>query len=598
MESEIGTNTNNEPASHHQTPQHQPNNIYEVMDSLPLLQWDDLKEVDGDDTCNAFSAVGQQATSTADLNYYLSGGGNISAPIHEDQGRGQQNANTKDYASTSTSNDSMHGFRFNGNINDLPQMPIDDIGQSTQFQQKLANSNAGTRLNHNSWGEKPLMQGDYNQANSQLAANSMKKEERIVSFSSSIPVSKSVEDNDKVREKNANTRKTPSNSVSNVKKDIKPLPPFMLFDAPCELRYNYAQSQQKHNIPLKVEANDLHYGVPVNGFHPQLNAQENPPVQMLDARHCRKQKKSMNVPTSERNEREQKRAHKITELIEALRVSMIDGGWNVQIKSKFHTLSTCQDYVRHLVKTNNEMEEKIRRLKQDAELKNIQIGASEAESISSFASEATIARKRRTIIRNLTCNDHSKRRKHTSDDLKNIVSDHDGETNTAAMTDTEATIASVGMSNIEKNDNVPLLIRPESAKEKSLNHTKEWNALQHIRYDDVFMESSIPQLVAATSGRIISWNKALLKIAGVTKNQIRNLTLFSLVELDHLPNLFSLVGKCLKNHEKVSDSNVDATNLPCIAFESQPEKRQLFMNVTLVRDQSIGGLQCLHCVLI
>ena len=161
-----------------------------------------------------------------------------------------------------------------------------------------------------------------------------------MSFSSSIPVSKSVEDNDKVREKNANTRKTPSNSVSNVKKDIKPLPPFMLFDAPCELRYNYAQSQQKHNIPLKVEANDLHYGVPVNGFHPQLNAQENPPVQMLDARHCRKQKKSMNVPTSERNEREQKRAHKITELIEALRVSMIDGGWNVQIKSKFHTLST------------------------------------------------------------------------------------------------------------------------------------------------------------------------------------------------------------------------------------------------------------------
>lgn len=43
---------------------------------------------------------------------------------------------------------------------------------------------------------------------------------------------------------------------------------------------------------------------------------------------------------SERNEREQKRAQKITDLIETLRYSMEKGGWKVEMKSKYHTLST------------------------------------------------------------------------------------------------------------------------------------------------------------------------------------------------------------------------------------------------------------------
>lgn len=86
----------------------------------------------------------------------------------------------------------------------------------------------------------------------------------------------------------------------------------------------------------------------VNGFHPQLNAQINPvlplsgtaalpagQVQLVDARS-----KKNNRAGKERNEREQKRAQKITELIEKLRISMENGGWKVEMKSKFHTLST------------------------------------------------------------------------------------------------------------------------------------------------------------------------------------------------------------------------------------------------------------------
>lgn len=127
------------------------------------------------------------------------------------------------------------------------------------------------------------------------------------------------------------------------------------------------------------DANSYHYGmavsgVSINGFHPQLNAMSNPTlplagfnsmglpsvtsasmippqqgagqnqnVRLLDGRSFRPEpaKKIMSKEAvKERNEREQRRAQKIAELIENLRLSMVKGGWKVEMKSKYHTLST------------------------------------------------------------------------------------------------------------------------------------------------------------------------------------------------------------------------------------------------------------------
>ena len=141
-------------------------------------------------------------------------------------------------------------------------------------------------------------------------------------------------------------------------------PPFYLFDAPAELRINFMQSQRMHGLPVTEDSNSYHYGVAVNGFHPQLNAQLNPAaagsmqqhvaggsvtassssgshhhqangsVQLIDARHSNR--KSGRI----KNEREQRRAQRITELIDQLREKMESGGWKVEMKSKFHTLSS------------------------------------------------------------------------------------------------------------------------------------------------------------------------------------------------------------------------------------------------------------------
>jgi len=113
--------------------------------------------------------------------------------------------------------------------------------------------------------------------------------------------------------------------------------PILLFDAPCELRLNFLQYQR---LQASQDQNLYQYGMAVNGFHPQLNAQDNPPVSSNSKHRGSNSKKGGKDSAKERNEREQKRAQKITELIESLRMSMVKGGWKVEMKSKYHTLST------------------------------------------------------------------------------------------------------------------------------------------------------------------------------------------------------------------------------------------------------------------
>lgn len=137
-------------------------------------------------------------------------------------------------------------------------------------------------------------------------------------------------------------------------------PPFYLFDAPVELRANFMQNQKRLGLPVHHDPNSYHFGKSVGGFHPQqlMNQQQvaamvaaseagnqhaanripdgGAPIQLIDARHG-----NLRSHTSGRvkNEREQRRAHKITELIEKIRLDMERGGWQVEMRSKFHTLS-------------------------------------------------------------------------------------------------------------------------------------------------------------------------------------------------------------------------------------------------------------------
>lgn len=107
---------------------------------------------------------------------------------------------------------------------------------------------------------------------------------------------------------------------------ISAAPPFLLFDAPVELRANFMQSQRAHGLPVLFDNNQYHFGVAVNGFHPQT-------TRLVDGRHGDIGDKRA------KNAKEQRRAQRIAELIDDLRIKMEKGGWNVGLKSKLNTLS-------------------------------------------------------------------------------------------------------------------------------------------------------------------------------------------------------------------------------------------------------------------
>lgn len=123
-----------------------------------------------------------------------------------------------------------------------------------------------------------------------------------------------------------------SSSTANTVSAV-PHPPFLLFDAPIELRANFIASQRAHGFPILEDNNAFHYQHPPQFSQQAMSAV--PEVHLVDSRHgCIRNKRV-------KNEREQKRTQKITDLIDQLRDKMEEGGWKVGgTKSKYATLST------------------------------------------------------------------------------------------------------------------------------------------------------------------------------------------------------------------------------------------------------------------
>ena len=168
------------------------------------------------------------------------------------------------------------------------------------------------------------------------------------------------------------------------------LPPFLLFDAPIELRANFMSAQRAHGLPPLHDSNSAHYAPAAPGANNNNNnaaSSRGRAPRLVDGRHGDVHKKDRNV-------REQKRTQKIADLIDQLRVKMEKGGWAVGVKSKFHTLSSyvdcmmyrslhpppphshtppfsfsCAEYVKHLVQVNKEKEKALEKIKRDLEEK-------------------------------------------------------------------------------------------------------------------------------------------------------------------------------------------------------------------------------------
>lgn len=68
-----------------------------------------------------------------------------------------------------------------------------------------------------------------------------------------------------------------------------------------------------------------------------------------------------------------------------------------------------------------------------------------------------------------------------------------------------------------------------------------------LDYEEVFLRSNVPQILATTSGRIVAWNDFFLKITGLKSEEVERLTFFSLVQPNRLSSLFEIVAAALRS---------------------------------------------------
>jgi len=496
----------------------------------------------------------------------------------------------------------------------------------------------------------------------------------------------------------ASVTPVPSAPVARLSPDQ--FPPFVLFDAPCELRCNFIGAQRNLGVPVKPRTNDLHYGLVVNGFHPQLNAKENPP-QLVDGRYASRS-------GSARNEREQKRAQRITDLIETLRRSMIDDGWSVELGSKYVTLASCTTYIQHLLKDVADKEERNKSLRarvrehENAQGKakggknkkrqrpkdgsppsspresvspagstedGLSGGSSSDEAPESVNSSLTSASsssdgkdskgrgmRGRASMSSLShgsgVNTAPKGKKARTTQASPVSGESSPEGSTdgtspsegsdtpfddasppssesgsseAAGDDGAGTASGPEVGSGEDTDKADcsevLSSRPDSKETDGAGPQPEKNAPPTLNsldpdfvldYGEVFDSSNVPQMIANFSGRIMAWNNFFSVATGLSDDEARKNTIFSLVRSDRLSNLFEIVAGVLRHGNSSGPRKVATPDtqppapppvfrtitVPCIGFADGcmqfTDEAPLYMTVNFLGADEPRE-RCFHC---
>jgi hypothetical protein len=168
-------------------------------------------------------------------------------------------------------------------------------------------------------------------------------------------------------------------------------------------------------------------------------------------------------------------------------------------------------------------------------------------------------------------------------------------------------------------------------KRSTISEATSMDSSFKLDYEEVFVKSSVPQLLATTAGRIVAWNDMFLKVSGLLASDIDSVTIFSLVRQSELVKLFEIVaatlrsGTMLQGAEFSSNQNsrtvvqpkdtknpqnlknatdYTAITLPCATFhprdinakgDFKSLEKLLYMTVTLMTDND-PKKRCFHCV--
>lgn len=95
-----------------------------------------------------------------------------------------------------------------------------------------------------------------------------------------------------------------------------------------------------------------------------------------------------------------------------------------------------------------------------------------------------------------------------------------------------------------------------------------------LSYQEIFLSSNVPQLIATPSGRIVACNDFFFRVTGLTEKDVKKVTIFSMVRVDRLSALFELVAEALRR------SNAHDVSKSSSSEESSKSSSTTNMNLT------------------
>lgn len=173
----------------------------------------------------------------------------------------------------------------------------------------------------------------------------------------------------------------------------------------------------------------------------------------------------------------------------------------------------------------------------------------------------------------------------------------------SSISSTAAVVSGVGSGTYDHRDTNIIFTRDRKRKHQEKTSLDEGFELS---YQEVFLSSNVPQLIATPAGRIVACNDFFFRVTGLTQKEVKRITIFSMVQVDKLSTLFDVVADSLRKSNTfestpspsksstITSSSSDDDNkepyefqtvtLPCIPFpqELTTEEKKLFMNVSFI----------------
>lgn len=205
------------------------------------------------------------------------------------------------------------------------------------------------------------------------------------------------------------------------------------------------------------------------------------------------------------------------------------------------------------------------------------------------------------------------------------ISDNTGNSSEGTASSNAAVVSGIGSDGThQKHLDRVIRVKGKSSSRKRQLIKKEKTSLDNdfeLNYQEVFLASNVPQLIATTSGRIVTCNKFFYRVTGLTQYEVKQVTIFSLVKFDKLPFLYGFVAERLREVPPKQTSEKDTTfpvlmqgkpkdsdhtrpkcaktiTLPAVKFPKRmaPSKNPLFITLTFMIDKDPSKC-CIHCAM-